>query len=177
MRQSLPQPRRSFQGRSPLLRGPRRRQLGAGIPPACGEEVLGREARSRAAGTDPRPLNPQLSLPGDGGRSRRPACRDHTRRRWADSPGQDGTRAGWGSGSRLLSVSTQHILTGAQVLFRSLLNCKLGVSNSTVSCNQRPFINYPLGTCCLSRALCRIHTSFPPAPDQPAHNRAALRRA
>lgn len=50
MRQSLPQPRRSFQGRSPLLRGARSRQLGVGIPSAPGEEVFGREAKAEQGG-------------------------------------------------------------------------------------------------------------------------------
>lgn len=69
MRQSLPQPPRSFQGRSPLLRGALSRQLGGGNPFSLEREGIWEKGKGGArrgseeivAGTDPRPPNRQLS--------------------------------------------------------------------------------------------------------------------
>lgn len=47
-------------------------------------------------------------------------------------------------GSSLLLISTQDILTGAQVLFLSFLEYKVGVFSFTTLFNRHPFIKYPL---------------------------------
>lgn len=103
MRQSLPQPPKSFQGRSPRLRGARSRQLGVGISSALSQERFGRKAKAER-GQDPRRsslalirdlqilsflnLRVDRNLASLSARITPAHC-------WADSPRQDLAGVGW----------------------------------------------------------------------------------
>ena len=171
MRQSLPQPPRSFQGRSPWLRGAPSRQLGVGIPSALSVERFGRKvkaergedaSRSSLALIRDLQIRSFLHLRVDRNLARRFAriTRAHY---WADPPRQDFAQVGWllagHIGSGLLFISTQDVLTGAQVLFWSFHKYRLGVFNSTTWFSQHLFNNYPLGTYCGSDSVFTAHFS------------------
>lgn len=108
MRQSLPQPPRSFQGRSPWLRGAPSRQLGVRIPSALSVERFGRKAKAEQGEDASRSslalirdlqIRSFLHLRVDRNLARRFAriARAHC---WADPPRQDFAQVGWSLAGR-----------------------------------------------------------------------------